>query len=96
MRKGCFLAARCAVQGTGVNLCHPQLNLEVLRVSTSVDYLQDRLRRAGRDDLLQAVADGRISTYHAAEIAGIVKRRPTLGLRDHAAKRMAFAARALK
>ena len=96
MRKECLLAAGCSVQGTGVNLSHPQLNLEVLRVSTSVDYLQDRLRRAGRDDLLQAVADGRISTYHAAEIAGIVKRRPTLGLRDHAAKRMAFAARGLK
>jgi len=59
---------------------------------TSTEYLQDRLRRAGRADLLEAIADGRISTYHAAEIAGIVRRRPTLGLRDHAAKRMAFAA----
>ena len=96
MRKGCFLAGRCIVQGTSVNLRHPQLNLEALRVSTSVDYLQDRLRRAGRDDLLEAIADGRISTYHAAEIAGIVKRRPTLGLRDHAAKRLAWAARGLR
>jgi hypothetical protein len=65
-------------------------------MSTSVDYLQERLRRAGRDDLLEAIADGRISTYHAAEIAGIVKRRPTLGLRDHAAKRLAWAARGLR
>jgi len=63
---------------------------------TSIEYLQDRLRRAGRDDLLQAIERRQISTYHAAEIAGIVKRRPTLGLRDHAAKRMAFAARSLR
>jgi hypothetical protein len=63
---------------------------------TSTQYLQHRLRRAGREDLLEAIGRRQISTYHAAEIAGIVKRRPTLGLRDHAAKRLAFAARGLK
>ena len=94
--KNAFLATRCTVQGTSVNLRHLDSSLGVLRVSTSVDYLQDRLRRAGRDDLLEAIARRQISTYHAAEIAGIVKRRPTLGLRDHAAKRLAYAARGLR
>jgi hypothetical protein len=63
---------------------------------TSIEYLQRRLERAGRFDLLEAIARGEVSTYFAAEIAGIVKRRPTLGLRDHEAKRRAFAARGLR
>ena len=62
-------------------------------VSTSVEHLQKRLRDLGRDDLLEAIAQGRISTYHAAEI---VRRRPTKGIRDNAAKRLAYAARGLK
>jgi len=96
-------SARLYRPETGDNVVgHLRLNPDVFAAmtigggGTSTEYLQDRLRRAGRADLLEAIADGRISTYHAAEIAGIVRRRPTLGLRDHAAKRMAFAARGLK
>jgi hypothetical protein len=63
---------------------------------TGTAYLQDRLRRMGRFDLLQAIARLEISTYHAAEIAGIVRRKPTLGMNDNAAKRRAFAARSLR
>jgi hypothetical protein len=64
---------------------------------TSVEYLQDRIRRAGRDDLLEAIARGQISTYHAAELAGIIKRRPIAGTGSpNAAKRRAFAARSLR
>jgi hypothetical protein len=65
-------------------------------VSTSVEHLQKRLRDLKRYDLLEAIAQRRISTYHAAEIAGIIRRRPTKGLRDNAAKRLAYAARGLK
>jgi hypothetical protein len=63
---------------------------------TSIEYLQDRLRRAGRTDLLEAVERRQISTYFAAEIAGIVRRRPTAGMNDNAAKRRAYAARSLR
>ena len=45
----------------------------------SIEYLSDRLRRAGRQDLLDGVARGEFSTFAAAEAAGIVRRRPTLG-----------------
>jgi hypothetical protein len=63
---------------------------------TSVEYLQDRLRRMGRLDLLEAIERRQISTYYAKELAGIIRRKPTLGLRDNAAKVRAFAARGLK
>jgi len=59
---------------------------------TSVEYLTGRLQRAGRTDLLEAIADKRISTYFAAEIAGIIRRKPTQGRSNHAAKRRLFAA----
>src|SRR5262245_44536455 len=46
---------------------------------TSVEYLTDRLRRAGRFDLLDAIARRELSTFAAAEAAGIVRRRAVLG-----------------
>jgi len=62
---------------------------------SSIEYLTDRLERAGRTDLLEAIAAKRISTYFAAEIAGIIRRKPTQGRSDHAAKRRLFAAGSL-
>src|SRR5262249_47527339 len=58
---------------------------------TSIEYLQGRLRAAGRDDLLAAIEGGLISTYCAAEAAGIVRRRPTAGLQTNMAKARAWA-----
>ena len=92
-------SARCVVPQTGVNVGHLRLNPNVLTAmagGTSVEYLQRRLEKAGRFDLLEAIARLEISTYHAAELAGIIRRKPTLGLRDHEAKRRAFAARGLR
>jgi hypothetical protein len=66
-------------------------------VSTSVEHLQKRLRDLERYDLLEAIAQGRVSTYHAAELAGLVRRRPVAGTGSpNAAKRRAFAARSLR
>jgi hypothetical protein len=87
--------------GTGVNVAHPESTSSLLAAmavkgnGTSVEYLTDRLHRAGRSDLLEAVASKRISTYFAAEIAGIIRRKPTQGGSDHAAKRRFFAAGSL-
>jgi hypothetical protein len=53
---------------------------------TSVEYLQHRLRQAGRDDLLDGIARGEISTYAAAVEANLVTRKPTLGARDNQSK----------
>ena len=61
---------------------------------TSVQYLTDRLRRAGRFDLLRAVERKEVSAYAAAVAAGFVTRRPTTGGGSpNAAKRRAFALR---
>jgi hypothetical protein len=46
---------------------------------TSVEYLKDRLKRAGRFDLLQGIACGRISVLAAAEAAGFYRRPPATG-----------------
>jgi hypothetical protein len=97
-----LFCARCVIAELAIISPHPESTSSVFAVmavkgnGTSIEYLTDRLQRAGRFDLLEAVADRRISTFFAAEIAGIVKRRPTLGLRDHAEKRRLFAARGLK
>jgi len=48
-------------------------------VSTSVAYLRKRLADVGRQDLLDAAQRGEISTYAAAEEAGLVRRREVLG-----------------
>jgi hypothetical protein len=48
-------------------------------MSTSVAYLTKRLRDIGRHDLLRAIECNELSTYAAAEAAGIVKRRPVTG-----------------
>jgi hypothetical protein len=45
----------------------------------SVEYLTKRLRDGGELELLGAVERGELSTYAAAEAAGIVKRRPVTG-----------------
>src|SRR5262249_4559680 len=43
-------------------------------MSTSVAYLRKRLADVGRQDLLDAAERGEISTYAAAEEAGLVRR----------------------
>src|SRR5262249_40028245 len=48
-------------------------------MSTSVAYLRKRLADVGRQDLLDAAEAGLISTYAAAEEAGLVTRREVLG-----------------
>jgi len=61
---------------------------------TSIEYLRSRLEKAGRVDLLAAIAEGKISAYAAGEAAGFVKRPPVLGTGSpNAAKRRAFALR---
>jgi hypothetical protein len=45
----------------------------------SVEYLTKRLRDGGHAELLAAVESGELSTYGAAEAAGIVRRRPVVG-----------------
>jgi hypothetical protein len=45
---------------------------------TSREHILSRLERDGRQLLLDAVRSRRISAYSAAELAGYVKRRPTL------------------
>jgi hypothetical protein len=63
---------------------------------TSVEYLTDRLRRAGRLDLLDAIAGGKISVFAAAEAAGFVRRRAVTGRGSpNAAKRRRFQLQAL-
>jgi hypothetical protein len=63
---------------------------------TSREYLLGRLHKAGRIDLLEAVAGGKISTFAAAEAAGFVHRRPVLGTGSpNAAKRRRFQLQAL-
>ena len=63
---------------------------------TSREYLLDRLQRAGRFDLLEGVARGRISVLTAAEAAGFVRRRPITGRGSpNAAKRRRFELQAL-
>jgi hypothetical protein len=48
-------------------------------MSTSVAYLRKRLADIGRHDLLEACERGEVSTYAAAEDAGLVTRRPIEG-----------------
>jgi hypothetical protein len=61
-------------------------------VSTSVAYLRKRLADIGRDDLLSAAEAGLISTFAAAEEAGLVRRKEVLGTGSpNAAKRRAWA-----
>jgi hypothetical protein len=64
----------------------------VLRVSTSVAYLRKRLADIGRHDLLEACENGLVSTYAAAEEAGLVKRAEPVGTgSENAAKRRYWA-----
>jgi hypothetical protein len=58
---------------------------------TSVEYLTSRLRQLGRDDLLEGISAGLISSYAAACEAGIITRKATLGVNDNAAKRRNWA-----
>jgi hypothetical protein len=62
-------------------------------MSTSVAYLRKRLNDIGRHDLLGAAERGEISTFAAAEEAGLINhRRPVLGTGSpNAAKRRAYA-----
>jgi len=63
---------------------------------TSRAYLLDRLQKAGRFDLLEGIARGRISVLTAAEAAGFVRRRPATGRGSpNAAKRRRFQLQAL-
>jgi hypothetical protein len=48
-------------------------------MSTSVAYLRKRLTDIGRQDLLDAVNAGAISTFAAAEEAGLIRRQEVLG-----------------
>ena len=49
-------------------------------MSTSRSYLRKRLLAIGRADLVEAVESGQgILMYHAAEEAGLIRRRPILG-----------------
>ena len=49
-------------------------------MSTSRSYLRKRLIAVGRADLVEAVESGQgILMYHAAEEAGLIRRRPILG-----------------
>ena len=49
-------------------------------MSTSRSYLRKRLIAVGRADLVAAVENNQgISMYHAAEEAGLIRRRPILG-----------------
>jgi hypothetical protein len=61
-------------------------------MSTSVAYLRKRLTDIGRQDLLDAVDVGAISTFAAAEEAGLVTRQPILGTGSpNAAKKRVWA-----
>jgi hypothetical protein len=61
-------------------------------MSTSVAYLRKRLAAIGRHDLLAAADAGEISTFAAAEEAGLVKRQPVTGNgSENEAKRRAWA-----
>src|SRR5262249_45927539 len=60
----------------------------------SVAFLRKRLRDIGRYDLLEAAEAGEISTFAAAEEAGLVTRRPVTGNgSENAAKRRYWALR---
>jgi hypothetical protein len=61
-------------------------------MSTSIAYLRQRLIAVGRHDLLEAAEAREISFYAAAEAAGLVTRRETLGTGSpNQGKRRAFA-----
>jgi hypothetical protein len=63
---------------------------------TSIEYLRSRLEKAGRVDLLAAIAEGKISTYAAGEAAGFFKRpTPTGRGSPNVTKRRRFALRAI-
>jgi hypothetical protein len=62
---------------------------------TSREYLIGRLRKEGHFALLAAVERGDLSAYAAAEEAGFITRRPTLGTgSENATRRRLFALRA--
>src|SRR6516165_4900275 len=48
-------------------------------MSTDIESLTRRLREAGRQDLLDLISEGKLSTFAAAVAANIVRRRPILG-----------------
>ena len=54
-------------------------------------YLRHKLARAGRNDLLNIVDAGKLSTFSAAEAAGLRKRPPTLGTVHAQRQRREFA-----
>lgn len=59
---------------------------------TNVNYIKDRLRRAQRFDLIEAIERGEVSAYSIAVELGWHKRRPTLGTgSENQAKRRAYA-----
>ena len=82
-----FIAAKdrrishCAARGTGSNLRSiPDSTLTTYAaLSTSVAYLRKRLADIGRHDLLLAAENGEISTYCAAEAAGLITRKAVTG-----------------
>jgi hypothetical protein len=62
----------------------------------SREYLLQRLRLAGRPDLVEAVEAGKVSAYSVAVSLGWQKRRPTLGTGSpNASKRRFHRLRAL-
>ena len=63
---------------------------------TSIKYLTSRLQAVGRQDLLAAVARGEITTYTAAEAAGLIQRPQNKGGGNPGpTKRRAYALRRL-
>jgi hypothetical protein len=61
---------------------------------TSVEYLRKRLLDRRQFELLAAIDRGEISTYAAAEAAGLIRRKPVLGTgSDNESKRRAWAIR---
>jgi hypothetical protein len=63
----------------------------VRHYGTSRDYLIERLKQEGLDDLARAVTDGEISAFSVAVALGWRKRPPILGVgSSNEARRRAF------
>jgi hypothetical protein len=71
-------------------------NVTLRSRGNSRDYLIARLRRDGRDDLVEAIEARKISAFAAAVVAGYRRRAPTLSAGDHnKSRKLAFDIRAL-
>jgi hypothetical protein len=89
--------SRCADQGSRFNVAPSRLNLGFPVGGTSVKYLTGRLQAAGRTDLLELIAQGRISVYAAGEAAGFFRRPATTGGGSpNASKRRRYELRAIR